>query len=123
MLKNYFGGLFTMNLNLFKTYVKVVETQNLTKTADDYGISQPAVTKQIQSLEDIFGVLLLERSGRKLKPTEAGKILYNYAQEIIKVVEKAQRAMEELSESRKGRLFIGASTIPEQYINNLIQKH
>ncbi|MEA4923844.1 MAG: selenium metabolism-associated LysR family transcriptional regulator [Syntrophomonadaceae bacterium] len=105
-----------MNLNLFKTYVKVVETQNLSKTAEDYGISQPAVTKQIQSLEDTFGVLLLERSGRKLKPTEAGEILYNYAREIIKVVEKTQRAMEELSESRKGSLFIGASTIPGQYI-------
>jgi len=105
-----------MNLNLFKTYVRVVETQNLSKTADDFGISQPAVTKQIQSLEDIFGVLLLERSGRKLKPTEAGEILYNYAREIIKTVDKTQSAMEELSESRKGSLYIGASTIPGQYI-------
>lgn len=105
-----------MNLNLFKTYVRVVETQNLSKTADDFGISQPAVTKQIQSLEDIFGVLLLERSGRKLKPTEAGEILYDYAREIIKTVDKTQRAMEELSESRKGSLYIGASTIPGQYI-------
>lgn len=105
-----------MNLNLFKTYVRVVESQNLSKTADDFGISQPAVTKQIQSLEDIFGVLLLERSGRKLKPTEAGEILYSYAREIIKVVDKTQKAMEELSESRKGSLVIGASTIPGQYI-------
>jgi len=105
-----------MNLNLFKTYVKVVETQNLSKTADDFGISQPAVTKQIQSLEDIFGVLLLERSGRKLKPTEAGETLYQYAREIIKAVDKTERAMEEVSESRKGSLYLGASTIPGQYI-------
>ena len=105
-----------MNLNLFKTYVRVVETQNLSKTADDFGISQPAVTKQIQSLEDIFGVLLLERSGRKLKPTEAGEILYNHAREIIKAVEKTERAMEDLAESRKGSLYLGASTIPGQYI-------
>ena len=101
-----------MNLSFFKTYVRVVETQNLSKTADDFGISQPAVTKQIQSLEDIFGVLLLERSGRKLKPTEAGVILYNNAREIIKAVEKTQSAMEEISESRKGSLYLGASTIP-----------
>jgi DNA-binding transcriptional LysR family regulator len=105
-----------MNLNLFKTYVRVVETQNLSKTADDFGISQPAVTKQIQGLEDIFGVLLLERSGRKLKPTEAGEILYNHAREVIKVVEKTERAMEDMAESRKGSLFMGASTIPGQYI-------
>ncbi len=105
-----------MNLNLFKTYVRVVETQNLSKTADDFGISQPAVTKQIQSLEDYFGVLLLERSGRRLKPTEAGETLYFHAREIIKVLDKTERAMEEVSESRKGNLYLGASTIPGQYI-------
>jgi DNA-binding transcriptional LysR family regulator len=105
-----------MNLNLFKTYVKVVENQNLSKTADEFGISQPAVTKQIQCLEEIFGVLLLERSGRKLKPTEAGEILYNQAREVIKAVEKTERAMEDLAESRKGSLSLGASTIPGQYI-------
>ena len=38
-----------MNLNLYKTYVKVVETQNLSRTADEFGLSQPAVTKQIQA--------------------------------------------------------------------------
>jgi len=105
-----------MNINLFKTYVKVVETRNLSKTADDFGISQPAVTKQIQSLEDIFGVLLLERSGRKLKPTEAGETLYQYARDIIKLIDKTERAMEAVSESRKGNLLLGASTIPGQYI-------
>ncbi len=105
-----------MNLNLFKTYIRVVETQNLSRTADEFGISQPAVTKQIQSLEDIFGVLLLERSGRKLKPTEAGEALYQCARDVIKAVEKTERAMEEVAESRKGSLYLGASTIPGQYI-------
>jgi DNA-binding transcriptional LysR family regulator len=105
-----------MNLSFIKTYVRVVETQNLSKTADDFGISQPAVTKQIQSLEEFFGVLLLERSGRKLKLTEAGEILYDYSREIIKAVDRTQSAMEELSESRKGSLYLGASTIPGQYI-------
>ncbi|PKM77055.1 MAG: LysR family transcriptional regulator [Firmicutes bacterium HGW-Firmicutes-15] len=105
-----------MNLNLFKTYIRVVETQNLSRTADEFGISQPAVTKQIQSLEDIFGVLLLERSGRKLKPTEAGEALYQCAREVYKAVEKTERTMEEVSESRKGSLYLGASTIPGQYI-------
>ncbi len=105
-----------MNINLFKTYLRVVETQNLSRTADEFGISQPAVTKQIQSLEDIYGVLLLERSGRKLKPTEAGEALYQCAREVIKAVEKTERTMEEMAESRKGSLYLGASTIPGQYI-------
>lgn len=105
-----------MNLNLFRTYVKVVETQNLSRTAEEFGISQPAVTKQIQALEDLYGVLLLERSGRRLKTTEAGETLYSCAREILKAVEKTEKAMEEVAESRKGSLCLGASTIPGQYI-------
>lgn len=105
-----------MNLNLLKTYVRVVETQNLSRTAEDFGISQPAVTKQIQSLEDMYGVLLLERSGRKLKPTEAGQTLYFCARDVIKAMDKTDRAMADFTESLKGNLYLGASTIPGQYI-------
>ncbi|MDD3023251.1 MAG: selenium metabolism-associated LysR family transcriptional regulator [Syntrophomonadaceae bacterium] len=105
-----------MNFNLFKTYIRVVETQNLSRTAEEFGFSQPAITKQIQALEEIYGVLLLERSGRKLKPTEAGEILYQYAREIIKILEKTEKAMEEAGEGNKGTLSLGASTIPGQYI-------
>lgn len=105
-----------MNLNLFRTYVKVVETQNLSRTADEFELSQPAITKQIQALEEHYGILLLERSGRRLKPTEAGEALYHLAKEIIKVVEKTNRTMEELTESRKGSLVLGASSIPGHYI-------
>ncbi len=105
-----------MNFNLFKTYIRVVETQNLSRTAEEFGFSQPAITKQIQALEEIYGVLLLERSGRKLKPTEAGEILYQYAREIVKVLEKTEKAMEEAGEGNKGSLVLGASTIPGQYI-------
>ncbi|MDD3880105.1 MAG: selenium metabolism-associated LysR family transcriptional regulator, partial [Syntrophomonas sp.] len=105
-----------MNLNLFKTYVRVVETKNLSKTAEEFGLSQPAVTKQIQSLEDYYGVLLLERAGRRLKPTEAGETLYQYSREIIKLLEKTNNIMETVVDSKRGSLYLGASTIPGQYI-------
>jgi len=111
-----------LNLNLFKTYVRVVETQNLSRTASEFGLSQPAVTKQIQTLEDIYGVLLLERSGRRLKTTEAGEALYNCAREIIKAVEKTDNIMEEVIESRKGFITLGASTIPGEYILPVLVK-
>ncbi|HWP98469.1 MAG TPA: selenium metabolism-associated LysR family transcriptional regulator [Syntrophomonadaceae bacterium] len=105
-----------MNINLLRIYIRVVETQNLSRTAEEYGISQPAVTKQIQALEEHYGILLLERSGRRLKPTEAGELLYHFAQEIIKVVDKADKAMQEVAASQRGILSFGASTIPGQYI-------
>jgi len=105
-----------INLTLFKTYVKVVENHNLSRTAEELKLSQPAVSKQIQALEEMYGVLLLERSGRKLKTTTAGEALYDCALEVLKAVEKTDQVMEEISESRRGRLMLGASTIPGQYI-------
>lgn len=61
-------------------------------------------------------MLLLERSGRKLKTTVAGEALYDCAREILKVLDKTDRIMEDISESRRGKLMLGASTIPGQYI-------
>jgi len=105
-----------MNINLFRTFIRVVETQNLSRTADEFGLSQPAITKQIQALEDMYGVLLLERSGRRLKTTEAGEVLYNCAREIVRAVEKTEKEMVNLADSNKGTLALGASNIPGEYI-------
>ena len=65
---------------------------------------------------------MLERSGRKLKPTEAGETLYEHAREVLKVMDRTGKAMEEISDSRKGSLYLGASTIPGQYILPYIVK-
>lgn len=105
-----------MRIDLFNTFVRVIETQNFTKVARELDISQPAVSKQIQALEEMYGVLLLERTGKKLKPTQAGEALYGCAKDILRAVEKTERVMGDLLETRKGRLLLGASTIPGQYI-------
>lgn len=105
-----------MNINLFRTFIRVVETQNLSRTADEFGLSQPAITKQIQALEDMYGVLLLERSGRRLKTTEAGEILYNCARDIVRAVDKTEKEMANLADVNKGSLVLGASNIPGEYI-------
>ncbi|HHV76844.1 MAG TPA: LysR family transcriptional regulator [Syntrophothermus lipocalidus] len=109
-----------MRIDLFKTFVRVIETQNFTKVARELDISQPAVSKQIQALEEMYGVLLLERTGKKLKPTQAGEALYGCAKDILRAVEKTERVMGDLLETRKGRLLLGASTIPGQYIMPLL---
>ena len=105
-----------MRTDLFKTFVRVIETQNFTKVARELDISQPAVSKQIQALEEMYGVLLIERTGKRLKPTPAGEALYGCAKDILKAVEKTERVMGDLLETRRGRLLLGASTIPGQYI-------
>lgn len=105
-----------MNLSLLETFIKVVEYRNLSRAAQELNLSQPAVSKQIQSLEDQFGVLLLERCGRRLRTTEAGEALYHSARDVIKAIDRMRSTMEEMTESGVGSLHLGASSIPGQYL-------
>ncbi|MGE5381615.1 MAG: selenium metabolism-associated LysR family transcriptional regulator [Methylocystaceae bacterium] len=105
-----------MNLSLLETYIKVVEYHNLSRAAQDLNLSQPAVSKQIQSLEEQFGTLLLERCGRRLRTTEAGEALLYAARDVIKSVERMKTTMEEMAEAGVGTLHLGASSIPGQYL-------
>lgn len=105
-----------MNLNLLETFIKVVEYRNLSRAALELNLSQPAVSKQIQGLEEHFGVLLLERCGRRLRTTEAGEALYHAARDVIKSVERMNYTMEEMSAAGVGSLHLGASSIPGQYL-------
>ena len=78
-----------MNLNLYKTYVKVVETQNLSRTADEFGLFTTGQTKQIQAFEDIYGVTA-GAFWPSLKNYGSGETLYHCAREILKALEKTE---------------------------------
>jgi DNA-binding transcriptional LysR family regulator len=105
-----------MNINQLKAFVGVIETGTFSAAAKQVGISQPAVSLQIQALEEYLGVHLLDRTTKRVELTEAGQIFYPIAREIIDKITEAQRQLEELGESVKGRLAVGGSTIPGQYI-------
>ena len=89
---------------------KSVATQlSFTKAAKELSISQPAITKHIQELEGLYNVQLFERAGGKIKLTLNGKILLNYANEILSKYEMLSYKMELLSHKFKGGIKIGAS--------------
>ena len=64
-------------------FVEIVEQNNFTKAAENLFISQSALSKSIQSLEEELGVSLFIRSPRELKLTEEGKLVYEYAKDVI----------------------------------------
>lgn len=105
-----------MNLNLLVTFVRVVEKQSLSAAARDLFLTQPAVSKQIQAMEEMFGAQLLERVGRRIRLTETGEVLYRYAREIIKLMEEMDDALSRTAAGVGGRLLIGASTVPGNYL-------
>lgn len=105
-----------MNINQLRAFVAIVEKGTFSAAARLMGISQPAVSLQIQALEEYIGVDLLDRKTKKVQLTEAGKLFYPTALQIVLQVDNAQHQLEELGESVKGRLSVGGSTIPGGYV-------
>lgn len=105
-----------MILAQLKTFVTVVKLQSFSRAAAELKLTQPAVTKQVQALESAYGFPLLARAGRKPQPTEEGKILYQYALEVLRLLADAEMAMQEAGATVKGSVSLGASTIPGQYV-------
>lgn len=105
-----------MNLSQLRTFATVVEAGSFSDAARTLGISQPAVTMQIQSLEDDLGVRLLDRRYRRVDVTEAGELLLKHAHNIFHEVDAARSSVEELSGVVAGDLKIAASTTPGDYM-------
>src|ERR1044072_2156316 len=76
-----------MNLRQLKYFTEVVEAGNMTRAADQLHVAQTALGMQIKQLEEDLGVALLIRHSRGIEPTKSGKLLYNRAIEILRLVE------------------------------------
>src|SRR2546430_3808094 len=102
-----------MDTKQLAAFCAVVERSSFSQAADQLGVTQPAVSLQIRSLEQRVGQRLLDRSGRRVEPTEAGLKLYRGAQRLLALEEQL---VEELAGDEpgalRGRLEIGASTGP-----------
>ncbi|WP_031513560.1 selenium metabolism-associated LysR family transcriptional regulator [Desulfofalx alkaliphila] len=116
-----------MNTALLRTFITVVNKKSLSLAAQEIHITQPAVSKQINALEDYFGIGLIERRGRGITLTPAGEVLYRNAIEILDLINKTEREIRDLSETVKGKLVIWASSIPGHfilpYVIGAFQKH
>jgi DNA-binding transcriptional LysR family regulator len=105
-----------MELRYIEIFCAVVELKSFSKAAQALHLTQPTISVHIKSLEDEFSTKLLDRLGRTILPTQDGEILYRYAKEIVALKENARRAMERVTGTVSGKLAIGASTIPGEYI-------
>src|SRR5579871_212962 len=102
-----------MDTRQLVAFCAVVEKRSFSQAAERLGVTQPAVSLQVRALEKRLGIQLLDRSGRRVEPTEAGLRLYRGAQRLLAleeqvVAEVAEEAPDELS----GTFEIGASTGP-----------
>lgn len=91
-------------LNGFAVFTKVVEAGGFSAAARELDMSKSAVSKQIAKLEDHLGVRLLNRTTRKLSPTEVGTTLYERARRIVQDVEETEQAVGALHTEPRGTL-------------------
>jgi len=105
-----------MNISQLRTFVTVIDAGSFSEAARQMGISQPAVTMQVQALEADAGATLLDRRYRRIDLTEAGRVLLPYARKVIAELETAREQIAALSGAITGRLVIAASTTPGVYV-------
>ncbi|MFV0491349.1 MAG: LysR substrate-binding domain-containing protein [Pseudorhodobacter sp.] len=96
-----------MDTRRLAAFIKVVDLGSVTRAAAVLHIAQPALSQQIISLETEFQAQLLNRSTRGVTPTDAGRVLYRYAQSILRQVDEARRSVLEQGESLIGNVSVG----------------
>ncbi|MEJ2660025.1 MAG: selenium metabolism-associated LysR family transcriptional regulator [Desulfobacteraceae bacterium] len=105
-----------MDLWQLKIFCQVVELQSFSKAGESVHLSQPTISSHIKDLEEHFGTRLVDRLSRKVTPTKAGELLFDYAQQLIALRDRTEAAMAEFSGKIRGRLVLGGSTIPAGYV-------
>ena len=96
-----------MNLRRLSYFVQVVDEGSISAAARRLNIAQPPLSSQIRRLEEEVGCQLLVRETRSVRPTEAGRLLYERAQAILQQSEETLRALEEYRNGAAGTLHVG----------------
>ena len=105
-----------MDFHQLKTFYQVASHLNFTRAAEELNLSQPAVSRQIEALENTVGLPLFDRSGRKISLTEAGYVLFRQCEQILRLVDSTRLAIDTLKNLESGSLHIGLSSTIGNYI-------
>lgn len=113
-----------VNLEWYRSFKEVYKTGTLTKAAAALFISQPGVSLHLSALENYVGYKLFDRTGRKMIPTERGKVLYNFIIEPLGKLEEAEKNFQRSTEKNTPTISIGMcfetfQITLEQYISSL----
>ena len=99
-----------------KVFYTVANRLSFTKAAAELFITQPAISKHVQELEEQYKIKLFDRNGSKISLTSAGEVLLKHTKNIFEIYREIDFDMSSLINERTGILRIGASTTISQYI-------
>lgn len=98
-----------MKLQHLSYFVEIAHTRHFTRAAENLGITQPTLSKQIRVLEKSVGTRLFSRSSTGIALTSAGEALLPHAQRMLITADSALRSVSEVAELKRGRVRLGAT--------------
>lgn len=112
-----------VELYLLETFLQVATERSFSRAAEKLSRTQPAVSLAVQRLENELGEKLLDRSGRELLLTDAGRLVLDYARRFENLQREMLNALAELRDKGAGRLIIGANESTALYLFEHIQNY
>ena len=98
-----------MDLAALKIFLAVAQERSFSRAAAKVHRTQPAVSQAVRRLEVELGEQLFDRSSKTGTLTEAGRMLQNYGQRLVRLAEETESAVRDLRDMRRGRVLIGAN--------------
>lgn len=98
-----------MEFRYLRYFVAVASARHFTRAAEKLGISQPPLSQQIKKLEHEIGTPLFKRLTRGVEMTEAGKVLYEDARQILKLTDAAVDRARSIARGEEGSFNVGFS--------------
>lgn len=112
-----------MNLKRLEYFCQLAELGNFTRTAQQIGIAQPALSIAIQKLEQEVGLKLINRADKNSLLTAEGKVLYKLASKLLSQAKQVELEIEELKELEGGTIRFGVSAMMgSYYFPNVLSK-
>lgn len=105
-----------LSLNQVRAFLEVARLGSVQKAADLLVVSQPAISAALAGLQRSMGVRLVERDGRKIKLTDAGKAFEAYGRRAIALLEAGERRAREVVTSTTSRVGLAAVTTAAEYL-------
>src|SRR4051794_16774434 len=98
-----------MDIQALRVFLAVADERSFSRAAAKVHLTQPAVSQTVRRLERALGEELFDRSSKSGTLTDAGTMLRNYAQRLVRLAEETESAVRELRDLRRGRVLIGAN--------------
>lgn len=100
-----------MELRQLYYFLEVAKQKNMTKAAEVLHISQPALSKMVKNLEEELGMTLIIRSNKSSEVTDAGRIVMEYAQKMMALLDEMSTTLSDMTNLQRGSIHIGIPPI------------